>query len=247
MVRKHIKIEPEIFYYECDRQGLAVFQDMVQAGDYSFFRDTILPTVGLRNRSDRKLHPDAEMRENFIESMTAAVRQLKEHPSIVYWTIFNEGWGQFCGTEMYMQLKKEDSTRFIDTASGWFGGRRLKTDVESAHIYFGRLKIRRSPKPYVLSEFGGFACRILEHCFNPDQVYGYKKFDRMEDCEEAVIRLYREQILPMVKKGLCAAVYTQVSDVEDETNGFFTYDRRIQKIRTEAFSEISRQLMQTCQ
>ncbi len=242
MVRKHIKVEPEIFYYECDRQGLAVFQDMVQNGAYNYMRETILPTVGIISRNDRKLHTDAESRENFVEGMLSTVRQLKEHPSVVYWTIFNEGWGQFNGTEMYMQLKKEDATRWIDTASGWFHYRGLSTDVESKHIYFGRLKVDKSRKPFVLSEFGGYAWQPAQNCFNPDNIYGYKKFAEKEECERAICQLYEKQILPLIKKGLCAAVYTQVSDVEDETNGLFSYDRKIQKVTAVRMAEIAQAL-----
>ena len=239
MLRKHIKIEPQLFYYECDRQGICVFQDMVQNGIYDYKHDTVLPTLGIQSLNEKNLHTDFETRENFIECMVHVVRELKEFPCIVYWTIFNEGWGQFSGTQMYMQLRHEDETRPIDTASGWFRSPSIKTDVESRHVYFKKVRQVRSSLPWVLSEFGGYACQIPDHVSDPDHVYGYRKFEQMEKLEEAVLGLYRKEILPLIPKGLCAAVYTQVSDIEDETNGIFTYDRKIQKLAAESFAELS--------
>ena len=240
MLRKHIKLEPAEFYYACDRLGMAVFQDMVNNGDYSFFRDTALPTVGLRNLDDRRLHKNQATRDIFADSMKKTVEMLSGYPCICCWTIFNEGWGQFSGSEMYKRLKELDGTRFIDTASGWFS--KVDSDVDSRHIYFKSVKLKAGKKPLVLSEFGGYSYRVKGHIFNPDNEYGYGKFKTREEFSKAFCRLYREEIIPLAKKGLCASVYTQVSDVEDETNGLFTYDRRVLKIRAEEFLPISEEL-----
>ena len=159
--------------------------------------------------------------------MKETVEQLKNHPSICLWTIFNEGWGQFDGNKMYDELKKLDSSRFIDTTSGWFRGK--NTDVESLHIYFKKLKIKKSDKPIIISEFGGYALSIKGHVFNEEKEYGYKKFKDVESLDNAVCNLFEKEVLPLVKKGLCASIYTQLSDVEDETNGLVTYDREIVK------------------
>ncbi|MBQ2726051.1 MAG: glycoside hydrolase family 2 [Clostridia bacterium] len=240
MLRKHIKVEPDWFYYECDRQGMAVFQDMVNNGGYSFLRDTALPTIGLKKRSDKSLHRKKETRQAFYDGMEETVRQLGNFPCIVYWTIFNEGWGQFDGDGAYDRLKQLDGTRFIDTASGWFSG--VRSDVESLHVYFKPVKMKKSEKPIVLSEFGGYACKIEDHVFNPDKTYGYRKYGTPEEFEDAFAELYENEILPAVKQGLCAAVYTQVSDVEDETNGLLTYDRWVMKVDKERIRDISRRL-----
>jgi len=98
-LRKHIKLEPEQFYYDCDRLGMVVFQDMVNNGDYNYRRDTLLPTVGLKHRNDSRLHRDPETRAWFLKAMAQTVAQLDNHPCICYWTIFNEGWGQFESTK----------------------------------------------------------------------------------------------------------------------------------------------------
>ena len=104
-LRKHIKVEPEEFYYRCDKLGMIVFQDMVNNGDYNFLRDTALPTVGIQKLDDRKLHADEVSRRRFLEGMEATVKQLKNHPCICYWTIFNEGWGQFDSDKVYEQFR----------------------------------------------------------------------------------------------------------------------------------------------
>lgn len=117
-LRKHIKVEPELYYYACDRLGMIVFQDMVNNGDYSFLRDTALPTIGVKRLCDRFMHRSAETRREFVRGMEETVRRMKKHPSVCYYTIFNEGWGQFCAAEQYRRLKKLDRSRFIDTTSG---------------------------------------------------------------------------------------------------------------------------------
>ena len=227
-LRKHIKIEPAVFYAECDRLGMIVWQDMVNNGKYSFIRDTALPTVGLKKRNDRLLHRNRETREKFLSGMESAVKQLSNHPCICGWTIFNEGWGQFCGSEMYARLRELDDSRFIDTASGWFGD--VDSDVVSEHVYFRKYRFRRGKKPVFLSEFGGYACKPENHAFDPDKEYGYRFFKEQSAFEDAFVQLYEEEILPAAQAGLCGAVYTQLSDIEEETNGLISYDRRVVKV-----------------
>ena len=110
-LRKHIKIEAEQFYYDCDRLGMLVWQDMVNNGSYSFLRDTALPTIGMKKLCDKHLHPDKATRRAFEMGMRQTVAQLKKHPCIVGWTIFNEGWGQFDSQRMYELLKELEYLR----------------------------------------------------------------------------------------------------------------------------------------
>ncbi len=241
MLRKHIKVEPEQFYYDCDRWGMIVFQDMVNNGEYSFFRDTALPTAGLQKLPDQRMHRDPATRKAFLDTMEATVRQLKNHPCICCWTIFNEGWGQFDSDRVYEQMKQLDDSRFIDSTSGWF--RQKKSDVESLHIYFGSWsKLKPGEKPLVLSEFGGYCYSVRDHLFDPEKAYGYKACKSLTDFNRDLQALYRERILPAVKNGLCAAVYTQVSDVEDEINGLLTYDRKACKADGDELRTIAQQL-----
>ncbi len=239
-LRKHIKIEPEQFYYDCDRLGMVVFQDMVNNGDYNFLRDTVLPTIGVKNLKDKNMHRDSETRKAFLSAMSNTVEQLYNHPSICLWTIFNEGWGQFESSTCYRLLKDLDKSRFIDTASGWFKGG--ESDVVSEHVYFKPYKFKPAPKPVILSEFGGYAWQVKDHIFNLDNQYGYRIFNSGEEFGDAIKTLYCEQIIPAVKNGLCAAVYTQLTDVEDETNGLLTYDRRVPKVDTQALSRVMQKL-----
>ena len=230
-LRKHIKIEPQRFYYECDRLGIAVFQDMVNNGHYSFIRDTALPTIGFKRLPDKCLHRNPKSRAAFLLHMEQTVRQLSGHPSILYWTIFNEGWGQFDSSAAYHRLKSLDPTRWIDSASGWFFPK--ESDVVSHHVYFRPYQFRAEKKPVVLSEFGGYVYRPEGHLFNPNKAYGYRFFKTQAEYQDAVETLYRNEILPAVRKGLCAAICTQLSDVEDETNGILSYDRKLEKLSPE--------------
>ena len=244
-LRKHGKIEPEQFYYDCDRLGMIVFQDLVSSGEYRFLRDTALPTVHIGRRNDRRLTPDPETRKNFRQAMTETVRQLENHPCICLWTIFNEGWGQFCADELYRELKTLDPDRFVDSTSGWF--HQKESDVDSLHLYFEKLHLGKQPKPQLLSEFGGYACSLPAHSFNPEKTYGYRKYEEPADFRRALRELYEKEILPLARKGLCGAVYTQVSDVEDETNGLVTFDRAVRKVPPELLRDVADALQQAVQ
>jgi len=240
-LRKHIKVEPEVFYYLCDVYGMFVFQDMVNNGKYSFVRDTVLPTFGLQKRSDKGLHKDKKSRKAFLDGMEQTVRQLKNHPCIVYWTIFNEGWGQFCSQDAYEKLKKLDGSRFIGSTSGWFKGG--DSDVQSHHLYYTWVTkwehLRAGEKPLVLTEFGGYSCPVEGHMFHPDKVYGYRLCKDTYSLQTDLAELYRQRIIPLKERGLCAAIYTQVSDVEDEINGLLTYDRKVCKVEPKIMQKIA--------
>ncbi len=238
MLRKHIKLEPELFYYYCDKYGIAVFQDMINSGRYSFLTDTALPTVflkkGINHRATKK------RRDIFEKTCYGIMECLYNHPSVVYYTVFNEGWGQYNAGEYYKLFKKKDSTRIYDSASGWF--KVSETDVESDHVYFKPVIPKTTEKPLVLSEFGGYSCKVSGHAFNLDKTYGYKYFSDTEKFEEALIKLYEKEIFPAVEKGLCATVLTQISDVEDETNGLLTYDRAVLKVDSDRMKKMSDRL-----
>ena len=228
-LRKHIKVEAEEFYYQCDKLGMIVWQDMVNNSDYNFKRDTALPTAGFLSIPDKYLHRDQLHRSRFLMSMIKTVLQLRNHPSVCYWTIFNEGWGQFDADYVCEEFKKLDDTRFVDATSGWF--LRKNSDVDSRHVYFKKVKLKGDgKKPLVLSEFGGKTYSVADHIFNPDKTYGYGGCESLLELDIAVSGLYKNEILPCIGRGLCAAIYTQVSDVEDEINGLLTYDRKVEKM-----------------
>ena len=229
LLRKHIKIEPERFYYDCDRLGMVVFQDLVNSGDYYYLRDTALPTVGFRKDT---YHPAPTERRKafFIQHGEDTVAHLHNHPCVLLYTLFNEGWGQHDTQALYEHFKSIAPDRIWNAASGWF--KNSDSDLQSEHIYFGSLELKpRGEKPLALTEFGGYSWPVEGHRFNLDEEYGYQKYRSREEFQAGLTRLYREEILPQVKsKGLCMTVLTQVSDVEDETNGMVTYDRQVVKV-----------------
>ena len=239
MLRKHIKTEPELFYYYCDKYGMVVFQDFINSGKYNFILDTALPTVlfkkGFSHTATKK------RRAEFLNTGKGILNYLYNHPSVCYYTIFNEGWGQFDADNFYKHFKSLDPTRIFDTTSGWF--KTTLSDVQSEHVYFKPVKLKQKEnRPLVLSEFGGYSCKIENHAFNPYKTYGYRYFNNTTDFEKALTKLYLTEILPALKSGLNATVLTQVSDVEDETNGLLTYDRQILKVSKENMLDIANKL-----
>jgi beta-galactosidase/beta-glucuronidase len=245
LLRKHIKVEPERFYYECDRHGMAVLQDAVNNGDYSFLRDTALPTLGFRKKDDRRAHPSKAGREAFLAGLDAMVKRASRFPSVVGYTLFNEGWGQFDHAAVYQRIKAMDPTRFVDSVSGWFTPKAqaaLASDVLSEHIYFKPVSLTAGDRPLLLSEFGGYTLSLPDHVFSDGKEYGYRRHKDAKELWENLSRLYLDEILPAIEKGLCLTVYTQLSDVEDETNGLLTYDRRVMKVPAPWMRELAESL-----
>lgn len=249
MLRKHIKVEPEYFYYACDRLGMLVMQDMVNNGPYSFLFDTALPTIGFKKRSDTRafgLSRKEKLRRQFFEDhMRATIEQLYNHPSIVAYTIFNEGWGQFHSDEMYELVKKMDDTRLIDSTSGWFA--QAKNDFDSEHIYFKEIQLTVKDRPLFVSECGGYSLQIPEHYYNKNKQYGYGACESKEVLTERIEKMYRIMILSSAADGLCGCVYTQLSDVEDEINGLYTYDRKVCKVLPERMKVLAKELQDAVQ
>ncbi len=232
LLRKHIKVEPETFYYACDRLGMLVMQDMVNTGGYNYLLDTVLPTIGLQRRSDGCPHPENDPAKAFFTRHSLdTVAHLFNHPSIISWCIFNEGWGQFNANENYELILHADPTRLIDSTSGWF--RQTRSDFDSRHVYFRNKRLKGKDLPLLLSECGGYSRPIEGHMFNPQAQYGYGAADSEDALTAKIEQMWKEMVLPSIADGLCGVVYTQLSDVEDEINGLYTYDREICKVSKE--------------
>ncbi len=235
MLRKHIKIEPLRWYYHCDRLGMLVWQDMVNGGEeYSTLLVGYLPTLfpklvsRMKDNHYRLLgRKKEEGRKEWTTECHETIQLLYNCPSIVVWVPFNEGWGQFDAVKAFDMIREMDETRLIDHASGWFDQK--VGDFKSIHNYFHPLKVVLEKRPVILSEFGGYACYIADHSYSM-QIYGYRIYLTKEDLNEAYQKLYNIEIENLITKGLSAAVYTQLSDVEDEVNGLFTYDRKLCKV-----------------
>ncbi len=245
MLRKHIKIEPLRWYYHCDRLGMLVWQDMINGGGKYKFMTISTPLVTKRHINDSKYkafaRTDAEGRAQYYRELEEMVLHLRSCPCIVLWVPFNEGWGQFDAAKACELINRLDPTRPIDHASGWHD--QGIGSIKSLHVYFTKYKFKpdKLGRAVVLSEFGGYNQRIEGHAFNSKD-FGYKKFASKEELSLAYRRLFEREIIPAARKGLCASVYTQLTDVEDEVNGILTYDRAIVKINEELAREIAQTL-----
>ena len=240
LLRKHIKIEPEWFYYYCDVHGMLVMQDMVNSGSYSFLRDTVMPTFVNSHLNDtRRLFPKKQ--KTFWEvHMKETLHTLYNHPSIIAYTLFNEGWGQFDSDRMYDLAKQYDNTRLYDSTSGWF--HQTKNDFDSRHIYYGDLQPQPEKRPLFLSEFGGCAYAVPGHYYTKYASYGYGACQNNDEVTEKVREAYNRTVLPVIEKGACGSIYTQLSDVEEEINGFYTYDRKVCKVNKEEMLRLRKEM-----
>ncbi|MGX6511731.1 DUF2804 family protein [Rhodococcus sp. SJ-2] len=235
MLRKHIKIEPLRWYHHCDRLGVLVWQDMVNGGR-SYWQAVVTAPVALPVTLDDSHYTwfgrqDAEGRAEFLEELDATVALLRSTPSIAAWVPFNEAWGQFDAVTATSRIKDLDPTRPVDHASGWHdqgGG-----DMVGRHVYFRPYRLSRADaadeRAAVLSEYGGYSYRVPGHVWS-NKEFGYRKFTDRWRYERAFLRLQHTQLGPAVENGLAAFVYTQLADVEEETNGLMTYDRRVLKV-----------------
>lgn len=209
LIRKHVKVEPARWYYDCDRLGMLVWQDM-PSGD---------------NES-----PAA--RREFADELRSIVDALRNHPAIVMWVPFNEGWGQHDTERTVAWLKRYDPTRLVDNASGWTDTG--VGDVLDIHDYPGpAIPLRDSTRALVLGEFGGLGLPLEGHTWQEKDNWGYRRY---ADTTElwAAYRHLLYQLRFLESAGLAAAVYTQTSDVEIEVNGLLTYDRAVTKLPAEA-------------
>ena len=242
MLRKHIKIEPMRWYYHCDRLGMLVWQDMINGGGtYNLLTISAPLITGIHHKDhDYKkfARTDAIARASYYTELTELIAQLYSCPCICTWVLFNEGWGQFDAAAAADYARKLDPSRIIDHASGWHDQKVGK--LQSLHVYFRpyHFKKDRLGRAVALTEFGGYTLAVPGHTWGKKR-FGYKPLRDEASLADAFRRLYEQQIIPAKEKGLAASVYTQLSDVEDECNGFVTYDRKVVKLPKQLVREIS--------
>ena len=249
MLRKHIKVECDRWYYYCDKLGMLVWQDMISGGAYiGDILAGVYPNLGIGVKDDndkqyRKFsRAKKEWRDNYEAELHDVLEQLYNVPSICCWVPFNEGWGQFDAKRIGTAIKEYDPSRFVDHASGWYdqGG----PDFKSMHKYVVPIKMPTlDERPFVISEFGGYQNGVPGHVWDDGKTFGlYLKFKDKEKLSAAYRKLHEKQVIPLIKKGLCATVYTQVSDVEFELNGMLTYDREVVKLDEDMLRDINSKL-----
>jgi len=248
MLRKHIKVEPLRWYYLCDTLGMIVWQDMISGGEYiGNYLAGVLPNLGKTDIKDddydRFKRGQPEWREMFEDELAQMIDNLYNCVCIGCWVPFNEGWGQFDAKRIAEEVKTMDPSRIVDHASGWFdqgGG-----DVKSIHRYILPVKLPKEEdgRPVVLSEFGGYSRVVEDHVWNVDKSFGYKMYSDKKKLTKAYEKLYNNQIIPLISKGLSGVIYTQLSDVENEVNGILTYDREVMKIDGETIQKLNKKLI----
>jgi beta-galactosidase/beta-glucuronidase len=238
MIRKHIKVEPARWYYECDKLGILVWQDM-PSGDLG---NRWEPNLGQMGGTDKDRTPESE--GYYRKEWEKIMKDLHNFPSIVVWTPFNEAWGQFKTKEIAEWTKKMDPSRLVNSASG--GNHVITGDIVDLHHYpdpqMPRPDLFGPTHAVVLGEFGGLGLPIKDHTWLQDKNWGYGKL--FENTEELFKRYsaFMDRMDFLITKGLSAAVYTQTTDVENETNGLMTYDRKVIKLPVEKLKGVTDKL-----
>lgn len=242
-LRKHIKIEPSRWYYHCDRLGMMVHQDMVNGGThYNNFMTQYLPFINIHiNDKHHSLfgRQCAKGRKLSIEHQKHVINHLRSHCSVVMWVLSNEGWGQFDTLMLTQMARRQDSTRWIDHASGWHdqgGG-----DFKSPHVYYKPIRLKHDQRALYLSEFGGYSYGVQHHSSN--NPFGYRQYSSQEAYNQAVINLYTNEVL-IYRDILSGCIYTQLSDVEDEINGLVTFDREVVKWDISVLNKLNKKLIE---
>ena len=244
--RKHIKIESLRWYYHCDHLGLLVWQDFVNGcTKYDFWLNQVPLFVRykINDHQYKKFFRDNEEgRNETYQEFLDTIDLLYNSPCIVLWTIFNEAWGQFDAKEIYEKLRVVDSTRLYDHASGWHD--QGSSDVKSMHIYKWKVKVPSKHKikdrAFVCSECGAYILDKRLKEAKKKEGFIYLLFNNKEDFQKEYVRFITKEIIPAKRAGMSAFIYTQLSDVEEEMNGFVTYDRREIKVDIDKIAEINK-------
>jgi hypothetical protein len=226
LARKHVKIEPDRWYYWCDKLGLLVWQDMPSGDKY----------IG-HDQPDITRSPESAA--DYETELAALIKGRGNHPCIVMWVPYNEGWGQWDTARIVEQIRTLDPSRLVDNTSGWAD--RGVGDVFDLHKYPGP----GAPEPEtkragVLGEFGGLGLPLQGHTWQAKENWGYRSFTNSEALTTAYLDLVAN-LFPLIEaKGLSAAVYTQTTDVEIEVNGLMTYDRELVKMDLKSVAAANR-------
>ncbi|MHB1686750.1 MAG: sugar-binding domain-containing protein [Ignavibacteriaceae bacterium] len=201
-IRKHVKVEPNRWYYWCDKLGVLVWQDMPSGQNLS-----------------------ASSQNEFEIELKNMINKLYNHPSIVIWVLFNEGWGQFNTAGLNNVIKNLDPTRLVDAASGWVD-MHVGDIVDSHHYPDPQAPTPEANRAAVIGEFGGGWLEINGHMWTKPDGNGLLDGNSLTNFYVNEIRKVKKL---KDSPGISAAIYTEITDVEREYAGFLTYDRDILK------------------
>jgi hypothetical protein len=238
MIRKHVKVEPARWYYHCDRAGILVWQDM-PSGDLGGGHWNTRP--GMEGGSDKVRTVESE--KIYRTEWNAIIEYLYNFPCIVVWVPFNESWGQFKTAEITKWTMEKDPSRLVNSASG--GNFHEVGHILDLHNYpepvMAKPEVFGSTQALVLGEFGGLGLPLEGHTWLDKNNWGYRTFQNADTLFKTYAG-YLEQMVPFIKRGLSAAIYTQTTDVEIECNGLLTYDRKVVKVPENKLKEATRKM-----
>lgn len=238
LIRKHVKVEPARWYTYCDQMGMLVWQDM-PSGDMGNRWEPRPGIVGVGEEKNRTPESEAIYRQEWQEIM----QDLHNFPSIVVWVPFNEAWGQFKTVEITNWTMQKDPSRLVNSASG--GNFHPVGHIIDLHNYpapaMPQPDLFGAKQAIVLGEFGGLGLPVIGHTWQQKDNWGYQTF---KNADELFTRYegFMERMESLIQQGLSAAVYTQTTDVEIETNGLMTYDRKVIKVPVERLKQVHTRL-----
>lgn len=248
-IRKHIKYEIPMFYYYCDNEGMLVIQDMINGGD-KYDNKVVASPKAFLSKTDNNIDKNYAMfarmndkgREEYLKTSSFIISSLASSPSVIIYTLFNEGWGQFDSTTIYNYFKDKDDNHLYDTNSGWYDN--SHSDFYSKHNYFlpiYNFKDKENKRASILSEFGGYSLFLKDHFYGKDK-FGYRYYNSSQSLSMAYKKLLKKVTKNFLKKDGVGFIYTQLSDVEDELNGLFTFDRKVLKIDEETLISANKEV-----
>jgi beta-galactosidase/beta-glucuronidase len=253
MIRKHVKIEPDRWYYHCDQLGIMVWQDMPSYNRLALKtpeemektknKDRIYNSLERIRVGQADLNRRSEDADQFERELRRMVNIHYNAPSIVMWVPFNEGWGQYDSCRITEFVKSLDPNRLVNPTSGWT--LRPCGDIYDIHTYHVNLTVPPTAldRATVIGEFGGIGFPIKENLWNPEmRNWGYQTYYSSEELLKNYIYKLDQIVQMKEKNGLSAAVYTQTTDVEGEINGLMTYDREVIKIPAQTLKELHQNL-----
>jgi hypothetical protein len=233
LIRKHVKVEPQRWYYHCDHEGILVWQDMPSGDEGPEWQ-----TDQYFNGKEAVRSPESD--EEYRTELRSMIDFLKSNPCVVTWIPFNESWGQFKTVEIAQWIKSYDPTRLVNPASG--GNFYPVGDIFDIHHYPDPcMTLYDGNRATVLGEFGGLGLAVENHLWDKDRNWGYVKYKTADEVTQAYLDL-AAKLKDLIKRGFSAAIYTQTTDVESEVNGMMTYDRKVIKMDSARISKVNREI-----